>query len=252
MNYKLLGTSHVAQESVEQIEQAVKDFKPDVVCIELDKNRLHGLLSKETTKMSPKLIFELGLWGYLFGLVGQTVQKTIGKKLDITPGKDMLTAFQVAQKHNLKVALIDQNVKVTLKRISKLFSFRERMRLFREIFGSLIFRKRAVKKFQEELGVTDLNLTKVPSNKIIVKMIGVLQKRYPGLYKALVDERNHYMVNRLIALYKRHPEAKFLVVIGAGHAEGMEKLLKERLQNITIVPTRIDTESKDGSKTHTQ
>jgi pheromone shutdown protein TraB len=252
MNYKLLGTSHVAQESVEQIEQAVKDFKPDVVCIELDKNRLHGLLSKETTKMSPKLIFELGLWGYLFGLAGQYAQKTIGKKLDITPGKDMLTAFQVAQKHNLKVALIDQNVRVTLKRVSKLFSFRERTKLVGSIFSGLIFRKRAVKKFQKELGTTDLDLSKVPSGELIVKMIGILEKEYPGLYKALVDERNHVMVNRMVGLYKKYPESKFLVVVGAGHVEGMEKLLKGKLQNILIVPKRINTKEKDGSKTHAQ
>jgi len=236
MQYKLLGTSHVAQESVEKIEHEIAEFKPDFVCIELDKNRLQGLLSKRTSKMSPKLIFELGLWGYLFGLAGQYAQKKVGKKLDITPGKDMLTAFEVAKKYNLKIALIDQDVRITLKRVSKLFSFKERCRLFKDIFLGLIFRKKAMEKFQRDLGTTDLDLSKVPSGELIIRMIGMLEKQYPGLYKALVEERNHIMVNHIIHLYKQHPQAKFLVVIGAGHVEGMEKLLKGRLQNILIVP----------------
>ena len=56
-------------------------------------------------------------------------------------------------------------------------------------------------------------------------MMKTLRKRYPTVYKVLVEDRNKYMVKKLVALMRQYPEKKILAIVGAGHKEGMEKLL---------------------------
>ena len=81
------------------------------------------------------------------------------------------------------------------------------------------------KKQIKELGLENFDLSKVPKKELIIKMMGQLKKKYPSLYKTLVSDRNKYMVKNLIKLMRQHPDKKILAIVGAGHKEGMEKLL---------------------------
>ena len=53
-----------------------------------------------------------------------------------------------------------------------------------------------------------------------------MKTRYPGLYLALVDERNKVMANNLKQLIDKFPEKQILAIIGAGHEEEMFTLIK--------------------------
>lgn len=77
----------------------------------------------------------------------------------------------------------------------------------------------------KKLGFTQFDLRKVPSKELIEKMMGHFQERYPSVYKALVEERNKYMIRQLVRLMKEYPEKKILAVVGAGHEKGMRELL---------------------------
>ena len=226
--YKIIGTSHVSKESKRKIELAVKEFKPDIICVELDRQRLQGLLQKsqgkeENEKIPLKLIFQIGFWGYLFSLLGRTVQNKIGKKLNIMPGEDMLSAVKLAGENNLPLALIDQDIKITLQRLSKNFRFKDKWHFIVDFFRGLIMPKKVLK----EMGFTTIDLSKIPSNKIIEKAILMMEKRYPGIYKAIVEDRNHYMVAKIKNILRKEPDKKLLIVVGAGHKKGMEELLKK-------------------------
>ena len=48
------------------------------------------------------------------------------------------------------------------------------------------------------------------------------------MYTILIEDRNKYMVSKIMNLKETH-KGKILVVVGAGHVEGMEVLLKEKL-----------------------
>ncbi len=58
-------------------------------------------------------------------------------------------------------------------------------------------------------------------------MTGHLKKRYPSIHKALITDRNKYMVKKLVKLIRAHPDKKILAVVGAGHEEGMLSLLNK-------------------------
>lgn len=247
--YKILGTSHVAKGSVREIEHEIKSFQPDIVAIELDQNRLQALLTNQKTSFNPKIIAKIGLMGYVFGLIGHIAQQKIGKKLNIMPGKDMLTAFKLARKHDLKVALIDQNVQITLRNVSKNFSMKERLKLVGEILESIIFKKRAQEKAKKKLKNINFNLNEVPSDEIITTMIGNLKEEYPGLHKALVEDRNKFMANNLCKLIKKNPHQRILAVVGAGHKEEMVKLVEKKKSSweyvgVTYEPVQINLNQK--------
>ena len=58
-----------------------------------------------------------------------------------------------------------------------------------------------------------------------------VRERYPGLYKALVADRNEYMANALARIMKAEPESSIVAVVGAGHESEIIKLLKAKTKS---------------------
>ena len=218
---EIIGTSHIAKESVAEIKDKVSSGKYDIIALELDVQRAHALLQKQKSKVSLSDILRIGVKGYIFVKLGQYAQQKLGRSVGVMPGAEMKAGLLEAQKQKLQVALVDQPIQITLKRLSKAITWREKGRFIGDIFKGLFNPKKQL----EEMGFVKLNLSKVPSDKLILKMMGHLKKRYPSVYRTLVSERNTYMVKQLVRLLRKHPDKKILCVVGAGHKEGMEKLL---------------------------
>ncbi|MBS3137666.1 TraB/GumN family protein [Candidatus Woesearchaeota archaeon] len=228
-NIKILGTSHIAKQSVEDVRKAIEEFHPEIVAVELDSKRYLSLLDekkRKKSKFSFAAIPKIGLKGYLFGIIGSYASKKLGNVVGATPGDEMLTAIKEAKKRNLEVALIDQDIEITLSRFSKALSWKEKWMFLKDIFNS-IFRKKKVLAEYKELGLDleTLDLTQVPSNKFITILTTAMKKKYPNIYRVLVSERNSFMVRTLVKMRKKYPEKKIIAVVGAGHVEGMEKEL---------------------------
>jgi|SRR3989344_1557250 len=216
-NIQIVGTSHIAQQSIKEIEKAFEDM-PQIVALELDQGRLYGLLHPEEQKAD---FWELrkvtGTRGALFAVLARWAQKHFGKQVGIEPGADMLTAYNLARKNKARIVLIDQPIEITLQKLSKELTFREKARIVWDIVSS---------PFSKEKVAIDLR--KVPEKKLISRLIEELRNRYPSFYKVLVEDRNRYMARRLRTLMDSHPSEKILAIIGAGHAEGMLRVLKSQ------------------------
>ncbi|MBW3020535.1 TraB/GumN family protein [Candidatus Woesearchaeota archaeon] len=214
-NLKIIGTSHISSKSVKHVSDSIKNEKPDIVCVELDKGRLMSLMEDQNSRIPFKAIFDLGLKGYLFALIGGFAQKRLGRIVNTKPGADMRAAVETAKEMKIKTYLIDQDVRITLRKFSKAWKFKDTFNLIKEIlFGS--FRKKNL----------PFDLSKVPSDEVIEMMINEVKVKFPSIYKVLIDDRNRVMSRRLVKLMKDNPEAKILVVVGAGHKKGMEELLR--------------------------
>ena len=224
-NLTVIGTSHIAQQSVEDIRHTFEYIKPGIVAVELDAARLHSLLHKgPAQRLKISDIKHIGVTGWLFAALGGYVQKKLGKMVNLTPGSDMLTAIRLAKDYSARVYLIDQDVKRTLQRLSKAFSFREKLRVGGDIFRGIFFRKSEMKRY----GLDSFDLTKVPDKKIIKKMMLILKERYPNIYKVLIEERNEFMASKLARLMAKHPETQIVAVIGAGHEDELLEIVKKR------------------------
>ncbi|HLC98792.1 MAG TPA: TraB/GumN family protein [Candidatus Nanoarchaeia archaeon] len=234
MEYKnliIIGTSHIAKQSVQEVKEAIEDNKPAIVAVELDPNRYYSLKSAKKTKIRLKDIFTLGIVGFAFALLGKWAQEKLGKLVGVMPGTEMLTALRAAQKNNATIRLIDQDIFITLKRLSKEITLKEKLRFFLDILKSIFFRKREMRR----LGIENLDLTKVPSKEVVKKLTKEFRKSYPNAYKVLVTERNHVMAKRLARIMEESLGKKIVAVVGAGHEEEIVALVKsyEKKEKIT-------------------
>jgi len=214
-NVKLVGTSHIAKESIKRINTIFYSYAPDMICVELDPNRLHALLTDQKPNYNLSGIRQYGLQGYLFVIIGGFIQRKLGNVVGIKPGSDMLTAVNLAKANNKQLMLIDQDIEITLRKFSKSFSFKEKLRLLYDVLTAPFSKKMR------------FDLNKVPEQEIIEKLMGQIKDRYPNLYRVLIVERNIIMAKNIYHIMSKNPDKKVLVVIGAGHERELLKMIKQ-------------------------
>ncbi|MBW2993211.1 TraB/GumN family protein [Candidatus Woesearchaeota archaeon] len=222
-NLTIIGTSHIALQSMKKVRETIDDMKPDIIALELDKKRLYAITHKTKTKIGLRDIRRIGIKGFIFNLIGAWVEKKLGKMVGVRPGSEMITALKLAKKHKLKIALIDQDIEFTLAKLSKSITWREKFNFVADIFKGIFFGKRELKK----IGIKSLDLTKVPEKKIIKKLTQNVKKRYPSIYNVLIYERNKILAANLAYIMKHYPESKILAIMGAGHEEEVMNLIKK-------------------------
>ncbi len=213
MSIRIIGTSHIAEESIRKVEQTISEWVPDVVAVELDNARLHALY-QERRKVPLSAIGQLGLYGYLFQLLGGSLQRKLGESVNQKPGADMKAAVDAARKIGAQIALIDRPIQVTLQKLKKL-NIWEKLRLI----GFLL------RAFIPIGGKIELDLKKVPESATLEDLVAILKNEFPGLYKILVTERDLVLARNIKHLNAHLPDKKILVVIGAGHLKGVRQLL---------------------------
>lgn len=222
-NLSIIGTSHIAKESIRQVERFIENENPGMVCVELDRKRYMALIKGKKGKIRLSDIRRIGFTGFLFSVIGGYVEEKLGKYVGVSPGEEMITAIKAAEKKGIKVALIDQDIEITLKRFSQEFTLKEKIRLLSDLIMGLFFKKRELRK----IGVENLDLNKVPPERIIRKMLIYVKKRYPNFYKVLIEERNEVMARNIVAVMNTFPDKGVLAIVGAGHEEELMMLVKK-------------------------
>lgn len=227
----LLGTAHISKESVKLVEETIESEMPDVVGVELDKDRLNQLLSGK--KWQETNIIEIVRSGqtylFLLNIFLSNMQKQIGKTVGVKPGSEMLAAMKKSGEIKKPIQLLDRDIRITLKRAFYLMTLKEKLKLGTGLIGGLFGKGEVIdEKKIEELKQEDL----------INKLMKELGTQMPSIKQVLVDERDEYIAEMI----RRSPGKKILAVVGAGHLSGIEKILKENkkvdLKKITKIPKK--------------
>jgi len=213
-NLIIIGTSHIAKQSLLEVERVIREEKPEVVALELDKARYYSLVTKEKRKAGLRELRVIGVKGFVFAKFGEYIEKKLGKSVGISPGDEMLKAAEIATEIKAKIALIDQKIEITLKNFSKEITWKEKYRFAEDIIKGIFSKKNRM--------IIDLN--KVPEKELIEQLLKTTKKRYPNFYKVLVTDRNKYMAKRLDGLMKNYK--KIVAVVGAGHEEEIIEEIK--------------------------
>ena len=137
-NLTIIGSSHIAIESIKEIENYINNYKPGIIALELDRKRFVALFKKERPRL--KDIVHLGIKGFLINLFGAYIEKKLGKLVGVKPGDEMRKAIALASNYNAQIALIDQNIDITLKKLGNI-SLKEKFRIFLDVLQGLLFRK---------------------------------------------------------------------------------------------------------------
>lgn len=210
----LLGTAHVSKQSAEDVITALNEINPDTVCVELCDARLDAISNPDAWKKTD--LFSLIKQGKSYVLLAQLVltsyQKRIAEKLGVRPGEEMRTAVSETKSRGLNLSVVDRNIKVTLRRawngagiwgITKLF--------FSGLFSF----------FSDSKEVTEEEIERMKNADILQELVSEFGENLPGAKKALIDERDIYMAQKI----REAPGKKVLAVLGAGHLEGISKLI---------------------------
>lgn len=227
----ILGTSHIAKQSLDEIKDVFLSEKPDIIAVELDGSRLNSLLNQNSKQKNVSLyegIKMFGVKGYLFAILGKYAQKKLGMRTGINPGSDMLLGVQLARNNFLDLELIDRHIQITLKRLSKYFTWKERFRLVYDVLFGHFDKSQIVK----------IDLNKVPDSETIHVLLKSLKDRYPSFYNVLIHERNVFMAKKLVLIHKNNPSKKIMALVGAGHEIEILEHFKAKINTIDVFPQK--------------
>ena len=212
MKYKnlvFLGTSHIAKQSLDDVKKYVQEEKPDIIALELDRKRLLALMSRTKRKIELRIIKQIGLKGFLFSLFGAWAERKLGRLVGVAPGSEMRQAVKIGKKEGIEIGLVDQDIEITLQKLSSSITWNEKLNFFIDIIKALFLRKKEM----------EFDLSTVPDKKIIRKLTNRLKERYPNVYKVLIEERNKVIADNIKKLMDVNKDKKILVILGAGHVE---------------------------------
>lgn len=214
--YTLLGTAHVSRQSAEEVRALIDTGDFDAVAIELCPTRLQHLTGQ--SELEDLDLFQV-IRQRKAGLVAASLalgayQQRVADQLGVRPGLEMLAAVDGAKVRDLPVILIDRDIGLTLRRLLRCVPWRQRLNLFAGLLSSLFSRQRLEPGDIERLKESDQ----------LEAAFTEFADRAPGLYRALIDERDRYMAARLEQQSAAH--RRVLVVIGAGHVAGIARVLE--------------------------
>ena len=210
-NLKIIGTAHVSEKSVEEVRNTIIESEPDIVAVELDAARYQNLLNEKNGIQTDK---EIKIREILKGnnltmlLVSGFLsyfQKKIGEEVGVKPGSEMLAAAEAAEEAGSKVALIDRDIQITLKRALNQMTFWEKAKFVYSIIASF---------FTDEDAIEDIESIK--EGDTLTEVMNYFQEMSPHAYEVLVKERDAYMARMLLDL-----DGNVVAVVGAGHKEGI-------------------------------
>lgn len=214
---KIIGTAHVSEKSVEEVRNTILEDKPQVVAIELDTGRYQRLI-QEKMGVAEKPNFSISdiIKGNNMGLFLVSglltyMQRRIGNDLGVKPGSEMMVAVEAAEEVGAKIALIDRDINLTLKRTMNAMSFMEKAKFLFGLLSSLIGKDEEIE-----------NIESLKEGDTLQEVMKYFEEMSPAAYKVLVDERDAFMVHRIQNIEEDH----IIAVVGAGHQNGMKRYLE--------------------------
>ena len=119
----LVGTGHILEKSVKEVEEVIDREAPDVIAVELCKDRYEALkgdvgdfsIKEVLGGGNPFLLLTHWLLAY--------VQRKMGAEFGMEPGADMMAAIKKAEETGCRIALVDRPIQITMQRFWKKMRF---------------------------------------------------------------------------------------------------------------------------------
>ena len=211
-SFYIVGTAHVSQDSADLVEKTIRERNPDTVCLELCQSRHETLSNPERWKQTD--IFSVIKSGRAYVLMAQlalsTFQKQLAEEFRIRPGEEMHRAMSVCKETGTEIALVDRDVRITLKRAWAKAGFWSSIKM---LFSVLLSMFNAKEISQEDI-------EKLKESDELTLMINEFSGALPGIKKALIDERDEYLASKIQAA----PGQTLVAVVGAAHVPGIKRV----------------------------
>jgi len=219
VRYTLLGTAHVSPTSVRAVERSVAEGDWDAVAVELCATRLEALEGRKSwQKLDLFEIVRSGKAGLVMAnLALSGYQKRIAEQFGIEPGAELKAAAGGAKERGLPLQLVDRDLATTLRRTYRSVPWYKRFYLT----VGLIMSSFSSEELDEEA------IERLKEGDILESTFTEFAEQSPELFEALIAERDRYMAARLRAENQGAAGRRVLVVVGAGHLDGLARHLGE-------------------------
>ena len=231
VRYTLLGTAHVSKASVDTVRDAIAHGEFGAVAVELDEPRLAALSDPAAlAKLDLIDVIRTGRTAmFAANLALAAYQRRLAEQLGVEPGAELKLAALDAAKRGLPVHLIDREVGLTFRRASSRLGFWGRARLGGGLVAALFA--------NEEVGSDEIE--KLKQGDLLESSFGEFAADSPELFEAVIAERDRYMAARL--RQTRGEAREVLVVVGAGHLQGLARHLAEETRPPAEVLQELET-----------
>ncbi len=217
VHYILLGTAHVSRASVEAVISMATSGEFDAIAVELCPARHQALTKQQQWKDMDlyRIIREKKAGLVMANLALGAYQRRIAEQFGIEPGAELKAAADAAEAHDLPLQLIDRDLAITLKRSYHAVPWYKRLMLSAGLVMSTV----SSDEIDEE------QIEKLKEGDILESTFTEFAEQSPELYEALIGERDRFMAARLRQENTANEGKRILVVVGAGHLEGLAKYL---------------------------
>jgi pheromone shutdown-related protein TraB len=217
VDYVLLGTAHVSRASVTAVTEMAGTGDFDAIAVELCPARHQALTKQQQWKEMDlyRIIREKKAGLVMANLALGAYQRRIAEQFGIEPGAELKAAADAATEHDIPLQLIDRDLATTLKRSYRAVPWYKRIMLSTGLLMSTV----SSEEIDEE------QIEKLKEGDILESTFTEFAEQSPELYEALIAERDRFMAARLRQENKSNAGKRILVVIGAGHLEGLAKYL---------------------------
>lgn len=231
----LLGTAHVSRASAEKVTELLKSGEYNAVAVELCPSRYNALLNPDAlAKMDLfKVVREGRVPLVMASLALGAYQQRLADQFGIEPGAEQREAIRIAREANLPLLLIDREIGVTLKRVSRNLAWWKRFGLFAGLLATIVSKEE----------VDEAEIERLKEGDMLETTFAEFAEDRQDLYLPLIDERDRYMSARLREEIEQAGHENLLVVIGAGHMQGIAGYLeteqdppKKIIENLERIP----------------
>jgi pheromone shutdown-related protein TraB len=218
VEYTLLGTAHVSRASADAVKELAGSGDFDAVAVELCPARYDALTAeRKWTDLDLYRIIREGKAGLVMAnLALSAYQRRIAEQFGIEPGAEMRAATIAAKERNLPLQLVDRDLATTLRRSYASVPWYKRIYLMTGLALGMV----STEEIDEEA------IEKLKEGDILESTFTEFAEQSPELFEALIAERDRFMAARLREENADSRGRKVLVVIGAGHMEGLAKHLE--------------------------
>ena len=227
--FVLIGTAHISQVSKDLVRATIEAEAPDTVCVELDEGRLKSIKEPDLWKKTDlkQVIKNKQLGTLIANLVLGSYQKRMGAQTGVEPGSELKEAVDCAEGRGTELVLADRDIKITLRRTWACTPWYRKLSLLGGLFASIF----------DKTEVSEEDLAKIKEQDALSAMMQDFGKSFPEVKQVLIDERDQFLASKI----KNAPGKKIVAVVGAGHMNGIAKIIEEDRElpseeSISVIP----------------
>lgn len=213
VQFDLIGIAHTDPEAASALAARLQSGRYDAVAVELCPSR-------HTALVSPDVWGETDLFRILReGRAGQLAvslaltgwQQRLAEQSGVEPGVEIRQLVEGALAQQLPVWLLDRDLGVTLKRLSRRLSRGQRMQLFGGLLEGVLSTE----------AVEEATLQALREGDLLESALAPYVEGSDALREVLIRERDRYMAARLCEESAQANCRRILVLVGEGHLDGI-------------------------------